>query len=88
MEKRGYTLIHETPDFCIMNFADISNVNDLLKVNVTVLANKNAFGFTTTIRPGVVKFSTELFTGVEDDKLFNQIETYIKDVLRKIYNVK
>lgn len=88
MEKRGYTLIHETPDFCIMNFADISNVDDLLKVNVTVLANKNAFGFATTIRPGVVKFSTEIFTGVDDDLLFDKVKKYVQDVLRKIYDVK
>jgi hypothetical protein len=71
-----------------MNFADISNVDDLLKVNVTVLANKNAFGFVTTIRPGVVKFSTELFTGVDDDILFDKVRKYVQDVLRKIYDVK
>jgi hypothetical protein len=52
---------------------------------VTIWADRNMFMFATVINPGIVKMSTDFFTGVNDDKLFSEIEQYVKDVLAKIY---
>lgn len=86
MQKRGYTLSYEAANKLTMNFVLLKGKDTAHSWMVTVWTDKNMFMFTTAINPGVVKMSTEFFTGVEDDRLFSEVEQYVKDVLAKIYN--
>ena len=85
MSKRGYTLAYESSDKITLVFALLKGKDTAYSWTVTVMADRNAFVFNTTINPGVVKMSTNFFSGVDDDILFSQIEQYVKDVLIKIY---
>ena len=84
MKKRGYSLVYESPNKLTMGFAVLNTKTPQMTWSVTVLADKNAFVFNTAINPGVIKLSTDFFTGVDDDELFNSIEQYMKDVLTKL----
>lgn len=85
MQKRGYTLAFESPNKLTMDFVLLKGNDTAHSWKVTVWADRNMFMFVTAINPGVVKMSTDFFTGVDDDKLFGEIEQYVKDVLAKIY---
>ena len=86
MKKRGYTLAFESPNKLTLEFVLLKGHDTAHSWKVTVWADRNMFMFVTAINPGVVKMSTDFFTGVDDDKLFGEIEQYVKDVLAKIYN--
>lgn len=85
MNKRGYSLVYEAPNKLTLGFAILNAKDSKMSWNVTVLVDKNAFVFNSSINPGVVKLNTDFFTGVEDDKLFNEIEQYVIEVLNKFY---
>lgn len=85
MQKRGYTLAFESPNKLTMDFVLLKGNDTAHSWKVTIWADRNMFMFATAINPGVVKMSTDFFTGVDDDKLFGEIEQYVKDVLAKIY---
>lgn len=86
MQKRGYTLVYESPIAPTLNFALLKGKETNISWAVSVLLDKNAFRFDTSVNPGVVKMNTEFFTGIENDDLFSEIEQYIKDVLTKLYS--
>ena len=86
MKKRGYGLVYESPNKLTMGFALLNTKDIQMTWSVTVLADKNAFVFNTAVNPGVIKLSTDFFTGVDDDELFNSIEQYMRDILTKLYS--
>lgn len=85
MQKRGYTLVYVAPGGTTLGFALLKGNNTTISWSVTVLVDKNCFVFNSTVNPGVIKLSTDFFTGVDDDVLFTEIEQYVRDVLTKLY---
>lgn len=86
MEKRGYTLMNETADKKILNFADI-NFDNPLRLHVMVMPEKDSLMLHTVIQPGCIKVSTDFFGSIESEEQFNKFKKFIERVLAKIYGL-
>lgn len=79
MVKRGYTLLKENPTFEMMAFGKLGN-----QLFVDVNTKYNAYSFTTSVDGGLIKLSTEVFSTIEDDNTFSNLEEHFLAVLKKI----